>query len=200
MNITQRILETLRKDSGRVCPSCNEFLTAPGNLRWDYCESCRRAVHVSCTENVDGSPYCAQCAEERRKEIALDAAMDALKAFAETMRPHIESLATLDRGGEFTAALALIQRSAADLCDRWEFPQCPNCKAYAPPVLFRYRGDDFQACQDCFGKREPAPVIKAAVEPQLCTCGHRHEDHHGNNGHCDYCQCEVSNALVEVPF
>lgn len=200
MNATQRILATLRKDTGRVCPTCNEFLTAPGHERWEFCESCRRATHVHCVEMIDGSPYCSACSIERQREIALDLAMEAVKSLTGALRPQLETLVKVDAGGEITAALTTLLRSASDLCDRWEFPQCPNCKAYAPPVLFRYRGDDFQACQDCFGKREPAPVIKAAVEPQLCTCGHRHEDHHGNNGHCDYCQCEVSNALVEVPF
>ena len=165
MNITQRILETLRKDSGRVCPTCNEFLTAPGHTRFEYCESCRRSVHVHCTESIDGSPYCSSCAMERRREIALDAAMDALKAFTETMRPHIRNLSQLDAGGEITGALTGIHRAAADLCDRWEFPQCPNCKAFAAPVFIRHNGDDFTACVDCCGPRpepEPEAIAEAA--------------------------------------
>lgn len=155
MTITQRILETLRKDTGRVCPTCNEFLTAPGHTRFEYCESCRRSAHVHCVEMIDGSPYCSSCAMERRREIALDAAMDALKAFTETIRPRLAEL--VDANDETTGALFGIYRAAADLCDRWEFPQCPNCKAFAAPVFIRHNGDDFTACVDCCGPREPKP-------------------------------------------
>lgn len=162
MNVTQRILKTLQGDSSRVCPTCNEFLTTPGNVRFEYCEACRRATHTSCVEMIDGSPYCSACSAERRKEIALDKAMDALKAFTVTMRPHIETLAGVDAGGEFTAALTGIQRAAADLCDRWEFPLCPNCKAYAAPISFPYNGDTFVGCVDCSGKG-PEPVSDSPI-------------------------------------
>lgn len=173
MNITQRILETLRKDSGRVCPTCNDFLTAPGNERWENCEACRRVSHVNCLEWIDGSPYCSQCSAERRKEIALDAAMDALKAFTAAARPHLQVLSSLNAEGEIVSALFRLTREASETCDRWEFPQCPVCSAYAAPVRFTYRGEVFDGCVECRGRMEPEPVVgitaaeNAAIEANV---------------------------------
>lgn len=152
MNVTQRILETLRKDSGRVCPTCNDFLTTPGNTRWEYCEACRRATHMHCVEMIDGSPFCSDCSLERRKEITLDASMEIVKAFVDGLRPHLETLVKIDAGGDHTAVLTSLLRAAADLCDRWEFPLCEHCGSYAAPVSFSYRGDSFTGCVECRGR------------------------------------------------
>lgn len=159
MNITQKILETLRKDSGRVCPTCNDFLTAPGEARFEYCESCRRATHHHCVERIDGSPYCSQCSAERRKEITLDAAMDALKAFTAAARPHLQVLAAVNAEGDSVSDLFRLVREASQACDRWEFPLCPVCGSYAAPVQFRYRGEVFEGCVECRGRTEPEPVV-----------------------------------------
>lgn len=166
MNTTQRILKTLRQDSGRVCPSCNEFLTAPGEERFEYCESCRRATHYHCVERIDGSPYCSECSAERRKEIALETAMDALKAFTAAARPHLHTLASLNAEGEAVSDLFRLVREASDACDRWEFPLCPVCGSYAAPVQFTYRGEVFDGCSECRGRKttEPETLTVTAAE------------------------------------
>ena len=94
---TDRITNFLKGDPMRVCPTCNEFLTGRDHLRTDldYCEACRRATHSDCVERIDGSPFCSNCADERRVELEVEATMDAIKAMLDAVRPRVERIKAL---------------------------------------------------------------------------------------------------------
>lgn len=157
--LQKAINKLLKGDPSRVCPTCNEFLTAPGEHNWEYCEACRRALHVYCTTRIDGSPFCYGCAKERAIEIAVEGCLEALRPCLEALRPHV---AALKGSGDQYRILAELMTVIAATIDSLDYPTCPNCGNRAEPAEIYYRGEQCIGCEDCMGKR-PAPPANPEV-------------------------------------
>ncbi len=156
--LQKAINKLLKGDPSRVCPTCNEFLTAPGEETWDYCEACRRALHVHCGERFeDGSVYCSGCAIERRTETAIDASMEALRGLVTALRPRVRELQAAAPAGEFTAVLAFILEASCKALDAYQFPKCPNCGNHTETVILTVKGETWIGCGDCMPRPSPAP-------------------------------------------
>lgn len=162
--LQKAINKLLKGDPSRVCPTCNDYLTAPGEANWEYCEACRRALHVHCGEKFsDGSLYCSGCAIERRTEEAIDASMEGLRSLLETLRPRVSELQGLAPAGEFTAILSSILSASRDALDAYQFPKCPNCGNHTETVILTYQGDTWIGCRDCMPRPRPAPPANPEV-------------------------------------
>ncbi len=156
--LKKAIDKLLKGDPSRVCPTCNEFLTAPGEATWEYCEACRRALHVNCSERFeDGSVYCSGCAIERRTDAAIDASMEELRILVTKLRPQVRELEGTAPAGEFTAVLSSILEASCKALDAYQFPMCPNCGNHTETVILTVNGEQWIGCGDCVPKFSLAP-------------------------------------------